>query len=192
MLEHEGHSYLLKEATDVQTTAEGKLKAKVGTLEVVDKHNDMIMKGAIGRQQVALSAFGHRSWMDRAPVGKGEIYEEGNDIIFEGDFFLDMPEAVSTFASIKGLGDLQQYSWSLEQIKYSTTEYSEDEESNSNGPIYKITKVKVREVSPVLRGASIDTRTISVKSEEDKRPNNAAKAELENLRLKHISRTWGE
>lgn len=189
MIELDGLSFLLKEATQVETTDEGTLKAIVGTLSVVDRHNDMIMPGAVGKQEVAFSAFGHRSWLDRAPIGKGLIYEEGQNIMYEGQFFMKMPEAASTFESIKGLDELQQYSWSLEEIKYST---EDSDESNDRGYIYKITKVKVREVSPVLRGASIGTRTVSIKEEGAKeRGDQARLAELQLLRLKHISRTWG-
>lgn len=126
------------------------------TTGVVDHHEDRIVKGAIGNQDVVLSAYGHGSTrLGALPIGKGRVYEEGNKAIFEGEFFKSQ-EAVDTYETVKALGKLQEWSFSLHNMDYKFV--------NEDGRhIMEITKVEVGEVSPVLKGAGIGTRTISMK-----------------------------
>ena len=154
--------------TDVQFNesedSRGQIKAVFATLNVVDHHGDLIEEGAISPQKVKVSDYGHSSWPDffgggELPIGKGEIHTEGDKAIFEGELFVDddLPRAKAVYATLKGLGSLQEWSFSLEGIKSKV----EDRDGKQIRVIKRIGKV--REVSPVWVGAGRNTRTLSVK-----------------------------
>lgn len=138
----------------------GYVKAVIATLEVIDRQGDRIMAGAIGEQKVTLSAYGHSTIRSgRLPIGRGRVYEEGKKVYFEGYFFMDEEPSAATYRVIKKLSDIQEWSFSLHDIDY--TIKREDRQY-----IFELTKITVKETSPVLRGAGIDTRTVEMKDDD--------------------------
>lgn len=135
----------------------GAIKAVFATLNAIDHDGDMILPGAIGEQRVRMSAYGHRSWGGELPVGKGRVYESGNDAIFEGQFFLTTTPGRDTYETVKAMGDLQEWSFALPEIE------SEMRTTPEGQKFRAIKKVRVPEVSPVLLGAGVNTRTLDVK-----------------------------
>ena len=146
---------------DAEYGEKGAVKAVFATFGVIDHDGDMMLSGSIGEQKVRMSAYGHRSWYGELPVGKGRIYESGKDAIFEGQFFLTTNAGRETYETVKAMGDLQEWSFALPEV--------ESETRTDNGQAYRaIKKVRVPEVSPVLLGAGVDTRTLDVKGEAQK------------------------
>jgi len=143
-----------------ETGQSGEFKAVFSTMNVIDKDGDVTLPGAFGEQQVIIAAYNHGSWgagTNGLPVGKGRIYEQGNDAIVEGKFFLDTTAGSETYRTIKNVGDLQEWSYSLPQI--------EAESSTIDGRVVRLLKkIKVNEVSPVLMGVGENTRLLSIKS----------------------------
>jgi hypothetical protein len=136
---------------------QGLFRAVFATLNVVDKDDDLTLPGAFGEQRVPVGAYGHSSWHGELPVGKGRIFEEGEEAIVEGRFFLDTDLGKNTYRTIKAMGDLQEWSYALPEIDYEMRE--------ENGRrIRVLKKIKVGEVSPVLLGAGENTRTLDIKS----------------------------
>jgi hypothetical protein len=139
---------------------EGDFQAVISTLNVVDHDGDLTLPGAFGEQQVIISSYGHASWgggFNGLPVGKGRIFEAGNEAIAEGRFFLDTRGGQETYRAVKDLGELQEWSYALP--------WTEHEYSTIDGRRVRILKrIKVPEVSPVLMGAGIRTRTLSIKA----------------------------
>lgn len=135
----------------------GQFMAVFATMNVVDRDGDLTVPGAFGEQRVIISAYGHGSWGGTLPVGKGRIYEKGEEAIVEGMFFLDTAGGSETYKTVKNLGDLQEWSYALPEIDYEIRE--EDGER-----IRVLKRIVVNEVSPVLMGAGVDTRTLDVKS----------------------------
>ena len=137
----------------------GTIEAVFATLNVVDSDGDRILNGAIGNQNVIMSAYGHASWgggLDGLPVGKGRIYERKDEAIFEGRFFLDTTNGEETYKTVKNVGELQEWSFALPEVDQAIVE--EDGEV-----IHELKRIRVNEVSPVLMGAGVDTRTLGVK-----------------------------
>ena len=138
---------------------EGKFSALFAPFNVVDKHGDLTMPGAFGSQQVIVSAYGHGSWregIDVLPVGRGRIFDGEKGGVVEGQFFLNTIAGRETYLTIKGLGDLQEWSYALPEIDYEMRTID-----GENVRVLK--KIKVNEVSPVLMGAGIGTHTMDIK-----------------------------
>lgn len=132
--------------------------------EVIDKDGDVTLKGAFtDGQEIVLSAYGHASWNPGAPpIGKGVIREEGSEAVATLQFFMDIPGAADTFKAVQGLGDLQEWSYSLHQVQSTRA-------TVAGKGVRVLQKVGlVKEVSPVLMGAGVQTRTLSTKQADTK------------------------
>ena len=138
---------------------QGTFSAVFATMNVVDADGDLTIPGAFGRQDVIIGAYAHNSWYGELPVGKGSIHEEGDLAIVEGQFFLDTENGKNTYGVVKGMKELQEWSYSLPEIDY---EYREEDGES----IRILKRIVVNEVSPCLMGSGIDTRTLDVKSEK--------------------------
>lgn len=151
----ETKQYHVKEMTIADT---GKVRAVFATLGVVDNQGDIIMPGAIEQgKAVRISAYNHASWGNSMPVGKGTISELGNELVFDGQFFLDTDGGAETYKTVKNLGDLAEWSFGFDVLEKSY-EVIEGTERR------KLLKLDTYEVSPVLLGAGINTRTLDIKS----------------------------
>lgn len=138
---------------------QGTFSAVFATMNVVDADGDLTIPGAFGKQDVVIGAYAHNSWYGELPVGKGTIHEEGDLAIVEGQFFLDTENGKNTYGVVKGMKELQEWSYSLPEIDY---EYREEDGES----IRILKRIVVNEVSPCLMGSGIDTRTLDVKSEK--------------------------
>ena len=136
----------------------GEIEVVFATLGVVDAQGDRIASGAIGTQSVAISAFGHGSWFGELPVGKGVTFERDNEAIFQGQFFMDTEKGRETFKTVRNMAELQEWSFSLMDVEWALSSKGEDAQ------VFDLTRIDVDEVSPVLRGAGVNTRTLAVKS----------------------------
>lgn len=143
----------------------GSFEAVFATLNVKDHDGDVIVPGAIGSQRVQLSVYNHGSHYEGAaalPIGVGDIFERGDEAIIKGEFDMSDPVAVRHYEKIKYLVDKgfpQEWSFALRDIKGQWGQHDGD-------GVFFIQSVKVPEVSPVLEGAGIDTRVLSIKSRD--------------------------
>ena len=147
---------------EIKDADSGEIAAVFSTLNVIDKDGDVTLKGAFtDGAPVAISAFGHQSWKGALPVGKGRIREFDNEAVMEGKFFLDTAHGLDTFRTVKALSDDdgpgQEWSYSLRDIKAEQGEFE-------GKRVRFLKSIRVHEVSPVLVGAGVDTRTLAVKS----------------------------
>lgn len=128
--------------------------------DCIDKDGDVTLKGAFTEgQAVVVSAYGHGSWDGKLPVGKGTIREEGDQAIAELQFFMDTTHGLDTFKTVAALSedDLQEWSYSLHDVVAERGKVA----GKSVRVLRKVGLVK--EVSPTLMGAGVDTHTRSVK-----------------------------
>lgn len=165
--------------------AQGQVQAVFSTLNVVDKDGDVTLPGAFGQQNVRISAYNHTSWAGALPVGKGTISEVGNEAILDGQFFMNIPAARETFLTVKALDDpAMEWSYGYDVLERSQGKFPQGDEKGED--VQFLHKLKVFEVSPVLLGAGIDTRTLSAKG-NDRRPplsrRSAGEVELMHARL---------
>ena len=142
----------------VKDAAKGTVEAVFSTLDVKDLDGDVTLPGAFqDGAEVIISAYGHKSWQGVLPVGKGTISTRGSEAILDGQFFLDTMAGAETFATVKGLGALGQWSYGYDVVKSSYGEWQ-------NEPVRFLEALKVHEVSPVLLGAGMNTRTLAAKA----------------------------
>ena len=143
---------------------EGAVVARIATLGVVDRDGDLTVPGAFGSvEDVKVSPFNHSSAYGAAlPVGVGKVFERGGAAFFEGLLFLDTiggRELHTTLKRLSEAGAPCEWSYGFEVVE------SEDA-VRGDQRVRVLKRLALFEVSPVLRGAGIGTRTVSVKSGE--------------------------
>ena len=135
----------------------GTVEAVFSTFNVVDKDGDVTLPGAIkDGAEVVISAYGHTSHSGMLPVGKGVIRTTDTEAIMDGTFFLNTAAGRDTFTVVKELGGLGEWSYSLHDV------ISEPGVLDGQSVNY-LKDITVKEVSPVLIGAGVNTRTLSAK-----------------------------
>jgi hypothetical protein len=141
----------------VKDAAKGLVSAVISTFGVIDTDGDVTSKSTFtDGAEVVVSGYGHTSWDGELPLGKGTLSTTDREAVADLQFFMDTPHGLAAFNTIKGLGALQEWSYSLENTVRKAGEID-------GQPASFIESTIVKEVSPVLRGASIGTRTLSVK-----------------------------
>lgn len=133
----------------------GEFRAVFSTFNVIDKDGDVTLPGAFKEgAPVRISYWGHR-WQD-LPVGRGVIHADDKKAWVDGQFFLDTQAGKETYLTVKNLGDLQEWSYGYD--------IQDSETGQFDGQDVRFLKaIEVAEVSPVMLGAGIDTRTESIK-----------------------------
>jgi HK97 family phage prohead protease len=143
---------------EVKDETKGEVTALFSTYDVVDSDGDVTLKGAFtDGAEVVISAYGHTSWNGVLPVGKGVVRAGSKDAVLEGQFFLSTAAGRDTFEAVKQLGELGQWSYGYDVTKHSYGQHKGQEVRFLEGLL-------VHEVSPVLVGAGVGTRTLSAKS----------------------------
>lgn len=141
----------------VKAADKGEVSAVFSTFNVKDHDGDVTLPGAItDGAQVVISAYGHRSHYGALPAGKGIIRTTDTEAILEGQFFMNTAHGRDTFEVVKELGEQQEWSYSLHDVK---SHYGEFDGEPANFLEY----IRIKEVSPVLLGAGINTRTLGTK-----------------------------
>lgn len=143
----------------IKDADKGLITAVFSTFDVIDSDGDVVLPGAIkDGTEVVISAYGHESHWGALPVGKGVIRTTDTEAILHGQLFLDTTHGLDTFRTLKGLGDLGEWSYSLQDV----TSHRGEKDGRPANFLEYIRKIK--EVSPVLMGAGINTRTLAAKS----------------------------
>jgi hypothetical protein len=143
---------------EIKSPDKGRVSAVFSTFNVRDSDNDVTLPGAFEDDaEVIISGYQHTSWGGALPVGKGKIRTTKSEAILDGQFFLDTTAGRDTFSVVKELGSRQQWSYGFD--------IEEADAGTFDGKdVQFLKRLKVFEVSPVLRGAGINTRTLAVKA----------------------------
>lgn len=165
---------------EVKDAAAGTVEAVFSTLNTIDYDGDVTLPGAFtDGAQVKISAYGHSSWgpsrgsssVPMLPVGKGVIRAGEKEAVLQGQFFMSTAGGRETFETVKEMGDLQEWSYGYDVLD---ADYGEFEGKR----VRFLRSLAVAEVSPVLMGAGVGTRTISAKSLADEPKSYADDADL--------------
>lgn len=144
-------------ATIKQAGDDGTFEAVIATLGVVDHDGDIVERGAFGGATVSVLPA-HQA--QHVPLGKARIEERGDQAIAVGRFNLEIPAAADWHKAIKfdmeHPPSIQEWSWDFRPVESS-------QDTVDGEPVRRLIKLDTMEVSPVLRGASIGTGTLSVK-----------------------------
>jgi hypothetical protein len=129
------------------------ITAVIADLTAVDRDLDEYTPGAFAATgDVLISQWQHGSWHPGLlPVGKGRITEEGGLAVFRGAF-LQTQAARETFTTLRALAGLIQWSYGLDILEVGAPTQA--------GARRSLVRLAVHEVSPVLVGAGIGTRTV--------------------------------
>lgn len=142
----------------VKDADKGLVEAVFSTFNVVDKDGDITLPGAIkDGTEVVISAYGHQSHWGSLPVGKGVIHTTKTEAVMKGQFFMDTTAGRETFTVVKELGGLGEWSYSLHDVT------SKSGELDGQRVNYLESIGLIKEVSPVLIGAGVNTRTLTAK-----------------------------
>jgi Caudovirus prohead serine protease len=145
---------------EVKDADQGVVSAVFSTFNVVDKDNDVTLPGAFkSGADVVISAYGHQSWEGRLPVGSGKIRQTSSEAILDGQFFLNTSHGRDTFNTVKGLAAQGLGEWS-----YGYDVLESDKGTFDGKSVRFLKSLDVPEVSPVLVGAGVGTRTLETKS----------------------------
>jgi hypothetical protein len=87
------------------------------------------------------------------------IQTTATEAVFSGNFFMDTSAGQEAYKTVKAMGDLQEWSWGFHTVKSTWEEIEQD-------MIRHLVETEVYEVSPVLKGAGIGTRTLAIKSRQ--------------------------
>lgn len=134
---------------------EGSFRAVFSTLGVVDLDGDVTRPGAFqDGKEVLISQYGHQ-W-GSLPSGKGVIHADGSKAWVDGLFFLGTTHGKDTYETVKLTGSLQEFSYGFQVTKASFGQ-------QDGKDVRFLEAVDVFEVSPVMRGAGINTGLQSIK-----------------------------
>lgn len=136
----------------------GTVEAVFSKFNVIDHDGDVTLPSAFeDGAPVRISAYNHGSSLGAAlPVGKGRIKVGRDEAVMEGQFFLDTTHGRDTFAVVKHMGEIQEWSYA-----YDILDAEPGVQDSQRVQVLK--SLRVNEVSPVLVGAGIGTRTLSAK-----------------------------
>lgn len=145
---------------EVKDADKGTFAALIAQFNVTDSDNDVTMPGAFpDGKSVLVSSYGHTSWEGALPVGTASLRQTRTEGVAEGRFFLDTPDGLKTWQTLKAqqeAGVPSEWSYGYDPVDYSFGEFDGKQ-------VRFLNKVDVYEVSPVLKGAGIGTRTLEVK-----------------------------
>lgn len=143
----------------------GSFSAKVATLNVVDSDGDVVLPGALDGQSVSILPA-HDS--GSVSLGKAVYEERGDDLVVVGKFNLgvaagkDWHEAIKF--DLKNGDPVQEWSWDYLPTTGPNGEPGAFAGQHEGQEVRFLAHLDSKEVSPVLRGASVGTRTLSAKS----------------------------
>ena len=150
--------------TKIEDDGAGTFVAQIATLGVIDKDQDVTVKGAFAdAPTVRVSRFNHSSAVrDDLPVGVASIREDGDVVIAEGKLNLDTAGGKELYDTLKFEQDNDVSSeWS-----YGFTVEDHEDAEQDDQKVRLLKKLNPFEVSPVMRGAGENTATLSVKAED--------------------------
>lgn len=163
----------LSHGVEVKSADKGEISAVIATLNVKDLDGDVATSDTFTEgEQVVISSYNHASMSGYAlPVGKGAIRVTASEAILDGQFWMNMDEARNAFEVVKQMGADQDWSYGYKILEAERGVFDEE-------PVQFLKRVQVFEASPVIRGAGINTRTISVKGFKDATPEQIERARV--------------
>lgn len=143
----------------IKDADQGLVTAVFSTFNAIDSDGDVTLPGAFDDgAEWMISAYGHKSWDGALPIGKGMVRTTDTEAILEGQFFLSTTGGRETFEVVKQMGSLQEWSYSCDPDRYSFGEFDGKD-------VRFLEHIRPGgEVSPVIKGAGVGTRSLAVKS----------------------------
>lgn len=145
--------------TEIKDADKGQVDIVFAEFNKVDKDLDVTLPGAFeDGAKVPVSAYMHTSWEGKLPVGVGTIKQTPREAQASLQFFMDTPDGLATFTTVKNLhaAGLGEWSYGYDPAKFSFGEHEGQR-------VRFLEQQIVKEISPVLEGAGTNTRTLAAK-----------------------------
>ena len=134
---------------------DGEIEATFATFNVIDHDGDVTLPGAFrDGAAVIIGSWGHRS--AEPPIGKGSIAVIGNEARVRGRLFIETSHGRDAYSTLKGLGALAEWSY---VFAVKAADFGEFQGRR----VRFLKALDVFSVDPVLAGAGINTRTVTLK-----------------------------
>lgn len=157
---------LARARVEIKDADKGTVDLVFATYDVVDSDGDVQVPGTFDDgAKAAVSAYGHASWEGKLPVGVATLHTAGGkEARASAQFFMDTQHGADTFKTVKelhkaGLGD---WSYGYDVLKWSRGEWKSPDGTITR-QVRFLERQHVHEVSPVLVGAGVNTRTLAAK-----------------------------
>lgn len=146
----------------------GEFEAVFATLNVIDHDGDVTPTGAFTDGQATIVEPWNHQWT--LPAGKGVVKADDERAWIEGQFFLDTEAGRENYRTVKNMGKLAEWSYTFYVDESETGEFDGQQ-------VNFLKKLDVVGVSPVTRGAGIDTRTVDIKKHGGEPPKHESKTD---------------
>ena len=138
-------------ADDDNDEPTGFVAAVVASLEVADAYGRIVHVGSVGNQEIVISDWGHSAVFGKQPVATAVAFEEGQELHAHMHYDMSDPDSAKAYRTVRRNRNIQQWS-----IAYDGLDMEE------RGGQLHFWSLELMEGSPVLRGASPNTRTLQV------------------------------
>lgn len=148
---------------DFDLKDDGSVVVAFSKMNEIDRDADVTFPGAIPAKSVPMSDYGHTSWPQRGgrlPVGLLDIKEDGGLGVARGAFFLKTTHGRDAYETVKGMGDLQEWSYGFDVKDFI------NKPKEFPGAKRGLKLLDIFEVSPVLIGSGKSTATLGIKELE--------------------------
>ena len=142
------------------------MRARVCELDAVDKIELIIARGGLieKRRPAVISAWSHSAvgWAAAIPpVGKGYVFEEGDFLIAEGNYDMEMSAGRDAWRAVQMLKDTIQFSILLHVL-------DEDWQERAGDYYPVVTRYDVSEWSACMQGISYNTGVDEMRAAGDR------------------------
>lgn len=165
----------MRKTFKAEVTDEGTVTAVIATLGVKDHDGDVAFKSSFPADgtKLVMSAYGHKSWDGQLPLGFGTLEVSETEAVVKGQFLMDSDQGRNAYVTVKALSEqgLQEWSYSLTDIKAHRDTFKGE-------TVRILDSFEMKEFSPTLKGAGIDTRTLAIKDHPDVKQSDVMLREL--------------
>lgn len=141
-----------------ELTAAGEGLAVISTFNQVDYDGDVTLPGTFGNQIVSIVPSHH--WQ-HVPLGKARVHEKAASARAFFKLNLDIPAARDWHSAMRF--DLEHLQPPVLEWSYSFRVLDAEMGELAGKRVRFLKKLRLDEISPVLRGASVSTRTLALK-----------------------------
>jgi len=141
---------------DCKGAGEGAGRAVFITLNAIDSDQDVTLPGAVGSQVAKF--VGAHAW-EKPNIGAVKCSEKGSEVLADFQFYLEMASAKEWYFSLRG-----NYEFGVPQELSYGFDILDSERGTFQGKSVRfLKKLRIIEVSPVMKGAGVGTRVLELK-----------------------------
>lgn len=132
----------------------GEFQAVFASLNVIDHDGDVTIPGAFREGQECIVEPWNHGW--DLPAGKGVIHSDQKSAWIDGRFFMETEVGLENYKTVKAMGSLAEWSYTFQILEAADGEFE-------SAMVQFLKGLDVVGVSPVTRGAGIETHTVAIK-----------------------------